>query len=372
MPRLIKIGGGGGEISWHEALKDLRADDVYLLEPGFYQLPQGLTLADVTLKGMGSVPEETVIMGYIKLASDSRFVNLENLCVNTNSDNNALFMPANANGYLSLRNCIIKGPGTDTAAIAINGQATVELYSSKVMNGSVSIYANASYRLEMNDSDIDYASDKYCALALEGKGTVIINNSRVHGSTNTFQKSNIELDVNNSQLDYLILHGEVWLNLLNSHLLSRQDACLFISDSCWCNIISSNFNGGLFLEKESKTILQNSQLDHLVVTDQACVTLTACQVRAHADFQDQAQADAIRTTFSGDGDYQYFLALTGKARLTGQALILNTKHSDVAVRDQAVFKTSVLASDRPQLEIEVSEKPHVQIMGLNWTAKKKE
>lgn len=371
MARLIKIGGGGGEISWHEALKDLRADDVYLLEPGFYELPQGLTLADVTLKGMGSVPEETVILGYIRLASDSRFVNLENLCLNTNSDDNALFMPAEANGYLSLRNCTIKGPGTDTAAIAINGQATVELYSSKVTNGSLSIYANASYRLELNDSEIDYVSKKYCALALEGKGTAIINNSRIHGSTNTFARTNLELDINNSQLDYLVLHGEVWLNLLNSRLLSPQEACLFVSDSCWCNIVATTFRGGLYLEKKSRSILQNSQLDQLVVAGQAQVTLTNCQILAHADFQEHAVADAIRTTFCGNRRYQYFLALTGQARLTGQALILNTKRCHVVMRDQAVFKTSVLASDRPQLEIEVSQKPQVQIMGLPWTAKKK-
>lgn len=371
MPRLIRVGGGGGEISWHDALKDLRADDVLLLEPGFYLAEQGLKLADVTLKGMGSSPEDTVIMGFLETAADSRFVNLENLTVNTTSDHNSLIMPEEANGYLSLRNCVVKGAGKDTAALAINGQSTIELYSTRISNGSVSIYKQASFRLEMNDSYIDYASDKYCALALEGEGTAIINNSRVHGSTNTFAQTNIELDINSSQLDYLLLRGKVWLNLLNSHILAKDDSCLYLSDDCWCNLIDSAFNGGVYLDKSSRTIMQNCQLDRLVAVGQAKITMTGCQIAAHADFQDKVQAEAIRSTFNGGASYQYFLALSDQAQLKGQALIFNANGSDLAVKDEAVFSVSVLASDQARMEVECTKKPNVHIMGLHWTARKK-
>ena len=51
MARIIRVGGSSSETSWHEALKDLRADDVLMLGPGFYYLPQGLTLTDITIKG---------------------------------------------------------------------------------------------------------------------------------------------------------------------------------------------------------------------------------------------------------------------------------------------------------------------------------
>lgn len=371
MARIIKVGAGGSEIDWHAALKDLRADDVLLIEPGFYELPQGLELTDITLKGMGSTPEDTTILGYISTSEDSRFVNLENLCINTNTDHNSLSVPTESNGYLSLRNCIIKGTNTDTAAIAINGKTTLELYSTKVMNGSVSMFANADFRLEMNDSVIDYASDEFCALAMEGKGTAIINNSRIHGSTNTFEKTNMELDINNSKLDYILLRGQTWLNMLNSEILSIEDSCLYISDSCWSNIVGSKFHGGIFLDKETRTIIQNCMINRMIAVDKAKVTMTNSQIIAHADFQDEANADATRVGFNGNMDYEYFLALSGSARLAGHDLILNANDSQLAVQDDAHFNTNVLASDKSSIEVECNKVPNVKIMGMHWTAKKK-
>lgn len=371
MARLVKVGGGGGETSWHDALKDLRGDDVLLLEPGFYELPQGLTLTDVTLKGMGSIPGDTVILGYLSVSADSRYVTLENLCINTNTDHNSLFVPAEANSYLTLRNCEVKGPGTDTATIAANGKITLELYSTKIINGSLSLFADADFHLEMNDSLIDYDSDKYCAVALEGQGTAIINNSRIKGSLNTFAKTNAELDINNSRLDYVLLHGQTWMNMLNSTILSKEDSCLYISDDCWVNILHSNFAGGVYIDGQTRSIIQNSTLNRLIVVKKAKVTLTACQIVAHADFQNEVQADASRTSFNGNSQYQYFLALSGRAELNGHDLIFNANGSELAVEDDATFNTNVLASDQKQMEIECNKAPNVHIMGLQWTAKKK-
>ena len=49
MARIIRVGGSSSSVSWHEALKDLRADDVLMLGPGYYYLPQGITLTDITI-----------------------------------------------------------------------------------------------------------------------------------------------------------------------------------------------------------------------------------------------------------------------------------------------------------------------------------
>lgn len=371
MARIIKVGAGGGETDWHEALKDLRADDVLLLEPGFYQLPQGITLADITIKGMGASPDDTTILGYVSVAEDSRFVNLENLCINTNTDHNSLFVPVETDGYLSLRNCIIKGAGSDTAAIAANGKVTLELYSTKVLNGSVSMFADADFRLEMNDSLIDYPSEEYCALALEGKGTAIINNSRIHGSTNTFVKTNVELDINNSQLDYILLHGQTWMNMLNSQVISKDDSCLYISDECWCNIIGSTFAGGVYIDQKSHSIIQNSTINRMVAVGNSKITMSGSRILAHADFQDNVVADTTRVSFSGDLDYEYYLALSGKAKLAGHDIILNANSAGLAVEDDSSFRVNVLASDQPSLEIECNKKPNVKVFGMHWTAKKK-
>lgn len=370
MARIVKVGAGGDETDWHEVLKDLRADDVLLLEPGFYQLPQGLTLCDITIKGTGSIPEDTVIEGYINESADARFVNLENLCLKTKTDHNSLFIPLEVDGYLSLRNCVIKAFGQDTAAIAVNGKATVELYSTRIENGSVSLFADSDFRLEMNDSLIDYYSESYCALAFEGHGTAIINNSRIHGSINTFSQSNLELDLDNSQADYMLLKGQTWLNLLNSHLISPSDSCFYASDECWSNIVNSDLAGGVYFDKKTHTIVQNSRINLLIAVNQALLTLNNSVITAHADFQDQVAVDATRTTFNGNQDYEYFLALNKEARLSGHDLVLNQNGAVMAVKDQAQLTTNVLASDSKSLEVECNQQPHIKILGMTWTTKK--
>lgn len=371
MARIVKVGAGGDEIDWHQALKDLRADDVLMLEPGFYELPQGLVLADITIKGIGASPDDTTILGYFSLDPASRFVTLENICINTNTDHNTISIPAEANGYLTMRNCTLKGYGNDTAVIAVNGKSTIEMFSTKVQNGSVSMFENADFRLEMNDSLIDYYSEEFCALALEGQGTAIINNSRIHGSTNTFKKSNVELDFNNSQIDFVLLHGQTWMNMLNSQIMALDDSCLYISDDSWVNIVHSTFNGGVYIDKNTRTIIQNSVINRLIAVNEAKITMTGTQILAHADFQDKVLADVTRTSFNGNFDYQYFLALSGQAVLKGHDLIFNANDSELAVQDDASLNANILASDRSSLEIECNKKPNVHILGMHWTARRK-
>lgn len=372
MARIIRVGGSSSETSWHEALKDLRADDVLMLGPGFYHLPQGLTLTDITIKGTGSVPEDTTIEGYLDVSADSRYVTLENLCINTTTDNNCLSVPAEMNGYLTLRNCCVKGYGTDTSALAINGKATIELYSTKITGGSVSMYDSADFRLEMNDSEIDYPSSEYCALALEGHGTAIINNSNIHGSINTFVKTNAELDLNNSEVDYVLLHGQTWMNMLNSTVKSRDDSCLYLSDDCWSNIVNCKFVGGIYIDKKTHTIIQNSTINRMVVINEAKVTMNNSVVIAHSDFQDTASCEATRVTFMGNMDYEYFLALNGQANLNGHDLVLHPNGADLAVQDEAKLKMNVLADKKDDhLSVECDKRPNVYILGMHWTAKKK-
>lgn len=371
MSRLVNVGAGGGEISWHEALKDLRADDVLLLEPGFYELPAKTLFSNITIKGTGSLPEDTTILGCVNLATDSQFVNLENLCINTNNDSNSLYVPAEANTYLTLRNCVIKGFGTDTAAVAINGKATLELYSTVILNGSVSIYADADFRLEMNDSSIEHVSEEFGALAIEGHGTAIINNSRVYGSIDTFTKTNAEVDLNNSIADSMLLQGQVWLNMLNSKLLSTDDTCMYITEETWVNIVGSNFNGGIYLDQKPHVIVQNCQINRLIAVNDAVITLSNSVIINHADFQDHVKCTARRATFNGGADYQYFLALGDYALLEGHDLILNSNGADLAVKEQAQMRASVIASSDSSITVECGQKADIRLLGMKWTTKKK-
>ncbi len=370
MPRIVRVGAGGGEISWQAALKDLRGDDLLMLAPGFYELPQGIMLTDVTIKGTGGMPEDTTIIGYIEVSPDSRFVTLENLCLNPCSDHNALSIPEKADTYLSLRNCVIKGNHSDTAAIGANGKVTLELYGTQIKGGSVSMFAQSDFRIEMADSEIDYLSDQYCALALDGKGTAIINHSQIHGSVNTFESSNCELDFNHSEAELMLLHGQTWLNMLDSCLRVKDDAAMQGSDDCYLNIVNCHFDGGIYLEKRVRAIIQNSYLDRLITVNEVRLHLVATVINSHADFQDQVSCDATRVTFNGQSDFQYFLALSGKAQLAGHDLILNANGSGLTVQDDASFKTNVLASDQARMEVECQKAPNVHILGVKWDAKK--
>lgn len=370
MARIVKVGAGGGKVEWKDALKDIKADDVLMLEPGFYVLEQGLDVANITIKGTGSSPEDTVIEGYFSLNADCSFFTMENACLETKSSNNAIYVENDADTYLTLRNSVIRSGKDNTAGIAVNGKCTLELFSVKIFGASLSLFEQADFRVTMNDTLIDYPSESYSALGIQGKGTAIISNSKIQGAVSTYPGSNAELDINNSQLTTVLVHGSTWMNMLNSHVLGKEDSSLYISDDSWVNIIRSIFEGGVFLDKKTRTIMQNSRLDRIIACNDAKLTLNNVAIISHADFQDQAICDATRTGFSGSDDFEYFLALNSKAELIGKDLIFNPNNSVLAVQDDARIKLNVLSSADKELEVECNRKPNVNIIGLRWQIKK--
>ena len=366
MARLIKVGTGGDEIEWKDALKSVRADDVLLLEPGYYEVQPGLEVSDLTIKGTGSSPEDTIIEGYFTLGEDCSFFTLENLCINTKSKNNSIFVQTTADTYLTLRNTVIYGNHDNLAGIAVNGKCTMELFSVKIIGASLSLFENSNFHVTMNDSLIDYPSEKFAAIGVQGKGTIIISNSKISGSISTYPNSNSELDINNSTTNKLLVHGSTWMNLLNSHILDQGDTAMYLSDDSWSSIIRCNFEGGVFIDKKTKTIMQNCRINRIIVCDQAKITLSNCNIINHADFQDNVKADVTRTVFSGNNNFQYFLALNKQAQLKGKDLILNPNGSVMAVQDDAEIKMKVLSSSQKSLNVEGQHRSKINIIGLDW------
>lgn len=256
------------------------------------------------------------------------------------------------------------------AAIAVNGKCTLELFSSRILNSSVSLFAQADFRLTMTDSLIDYDSKDYAALGIQGKGTAIISNSVIHGNLSTYPDSNAEVDLNNTSISYGLIHGQTWVNMLNSTVEKNDDSSFYISDDSWVNILQSEFKGGVFIDKNTKTLIQNSKIDRLIACDNAKVTLNNSSIVSHADFQDKASADATRVAFSGRDDFEYFLALNGQASLGGRDLILNPNGSTLAVQDDAKIKLNIVSSSSKDLEVECNSRPNVNILGMRWEAKK--
>lgn len=366
MTRLVKVGTGGDEVNWKDALKNIQPDDVLLLEPGYYKVQPGLEVTDLTIKGTGSSPEDTVIEGYFVLGADCSFFTLENLCINTKSKNNSIFVESIADTYLTLRNAVITGGQDNTAGIAVNGKCTMELFSVKIMGASLSLFKDSDVRVTMNDSLIDYPSEKFAAVGIQGKGTLIVSNSKINGSVSTYPDSNSELDLNNSVVNKILIHGSTWTNMLNSEILNQGDTSLYISDESWSNIINCNFAGGVFIDKKTKSIMQNCQINRIIVCDESEITLNNCNITSHADFQDDVKADVTRTVFSGDKKFQYFLALNKKAELKGKDLVLNPNNSLLAVKDDAKIKLKVLSSSQKSIKIEGLKKKNIDIIGTDW------
>lgn len=136
------------------------------------------------------------------------------------------------------------------------------------------------------------------------------------------------------------------------------------------NILQSEFKGGVFIDKNTRTLIQNSKIDRLIACDNAKITLNNSSIVSHADFQDKASADATRVAFSGRDDFEYFLALNGQASLGGRDLIINPNGSTLAVQDDAKIKLNIVSSSSKDLEVECNSRPNVNILGMRWEAKK--
>lgn len=371
MARLVKVGARGGGIEWKEALKNVQADDVLLLEPGYYKLEQGMQVCDLTIKGTGSSPEDTIIEGNFSLGGDCNFFTLENLCLETKKNYNPLFVESVADTYLTLRNVVLEGGVDNTAAIAINGRCTLEMFSVKVIGASVSLFASSDFRVTMNDCLIDYPSKDFSAFGIQGKGTAIISNSIIQGSLSSYSNSNCEIDLNNSEVSICLIHGQTWMNMLNSKITGEGDASFYISDDSWVNIVNCSFAGGTFFDKQTRTIMQNSSLDRLIACNEAKLTINNSCIQSHADFQDQAECDATRVEFLSGDKFKYFIALNGSAKLRGRDLVMEPKRTALLVKDQAQVTLSVLSDkEHEMLEIESGKDAGINIIGIPWEIKK--
>lgn len=369
MPRIVKVGSHA--LSWREALKDLRGDDLLLLTPGYYEVPNDLSLADVTIKGTGTAPEETVLLGSLKLSAESRYVNLDNLTLNTVKAEPNLQLPATADSYLSLRSTIIRGPHDQQGAVVIDGKSTVELYSVKLF-GKLVVNDTADFRLEMNDTQVfNQKAGLLPSIGIHGQGTAIINNSQIAGRFFAFPDCDIELDINNSQLEQLTTAGRVWENLLHTRITSKASDAFFTSGETYANVVSCQIAGTAALGQESRSIWQNTETQELIADQQAKITMTGCSVYAHAEFQGKSEADLLRTSFSSDGQADYYLAVLDHSHVKGSNLILHSNNDLLTVRDEAVLRTSIMASDRDELEVECTKALNVNIFGIKWTAKKR-
>ncbi|MDO4912883.1 MAG: hypothetical protein Q3960_04965 [Lactobacillus sp.] len=367
MPRIVEVGSGSGKISFKAAINQLEADDLLLLSPGFYELPQGAMLSDVTIKGTGTSPEDTTIFGFMLSNPDSRYVTLENICINPQGDKNVYLVPDQADTYVTFRNCVLKGNNSATAAIAVNGKVTLELYSTRVYGGSVSLFKSSDFRLEMADSLIDYQADRYSALALEGHGTAIINNSQVKGSINTFPTSNVELNVNNTECNFMLLDGSTWCNTFHSRFTRDVDLCVSAQGESYVNLMNSFVQGGVHFTGKARSIMQNTTMHRLFLMEEARVSDTGSEIFGQLVAQDQANAKFIRTKFIGVSPEMYLLSVNDDATVFGRDITLETHFSKLHASGSCNWKMNFLATDSPEVALDVENDPQIQFFGVKLT-----
>lgn len=366
MARIMQI---SKDQPWPAILKELVPDDVLLLEPGYYELPRsGFSAVNVTIKGLGTMPEDTTLAGFCQLEADCSFFTLENLCLETKTKNNALYISPDANTYLTLRQVVIKAGVEDTAAIAASGQCTLEIYDSQIIGGSLSLFPGADYHVTMANSVIRYDSDQYAAIGIQGHGTVILINSKIVGMLATYAQSDCELDINDSRVLRMVLRGKTWLNLLQTTVTARDDNCFYATENCWLNIVSCHFQGTCYLGGQTRNLVQNTEIERLLAGETALTTISSSQILAVCELHDQANVKMNRVHLAGKVDFEYFLLLADKARLTGQSLTFASSGRPLGVHDQARLTAEVLSSQE-QFEVEQSPLAQVRLSGIDWTKK---
>lgn len=371
LPRIIRVGQNKGEKQWSQVVENMRNDDFILLSPGYYEIPEGAKFANVTIKGTGGVPEDTTLSGHITLDEYTSFLNLDNLCIKTNTDHNALFIPPAADTYLSLRRCLVVATDSNVAAMAFNGKCTVELYSTTVRNGSVSFFETADFRLEMSNSTLDYDSKDYSALALEGHGTAVVNDSKVTGNISTFKKANVELDINNSDVGLLLLHGKTWLNLLESKISGKGRVVLYATDRCWLNIIDTIIYNGSYFDRNTKVFASNTDFYQLDMANSAKMYADNIVFNYQANLQDKAFIDAKMCKFMGTFYVDDYIALSDKAEIKGSAITIDPEGSHtIAVHDDAKLNIDVISSTENNISVSYDNKDNINITGNDWHLEK--
>ncbi|KNE31143.1 hypothetical protein [Lactobacillus delbrueckii] len=340
MSKYIKVGSGGGEVTWHRAILDMEPGDYLLLEPGYYVWPRGRLLEDVTIKGLGASPEDTRIRSFFSIGENSSRVVFENLTLEPYGDVNTLDLPEETNSYLILRSC--------------------------VLTGTLSFFEKANFRLEMADCLLDYESEKFGTISLEGTGTAIINNSEIRGTVNSFDSSNIELNINNSAIGNLNLGGKSWVNVYACRFLNR-DYSLYARGECWLNILESQMPSQLAIEDHCHLLMQNSQLYNFQARGESQSFLSNVQIAAAASLEGKSFMDGSLVTFSGNGDYPYFIFLVDQAVLKGRNLQFDPQNWPVLVDNDARLVANALYYQGAPLEIKCEHPENISLMGIKWT-----
>lgn len=84
MGRMITVGRGFGKYAFDDAVQMSREGDTILLEPGHYSHPEGYSISNLKLRGLGKEPNDVVVNTALDVKKGGS-LNLENIVLDSHT-----------------------------------------------------------------------------------------------------------------------------------------------------------------------------------------------------------------------------------------------------------------------------------------------
>lgn len=345
--RLIKVSQDPRDLSWEQALDQLEDDDVLMLAPGFYQIPFGKKLKNIVIKGTGTAPDMTTLVGTVIL--DGRYLTLENLAVKTKAIAGALVRVDEGENapYLTLRGCRLEAADT---ALMTQGPVWLELYSCQV-KGVIRLVGDKEQHVQISSSEIAATP---AAFTGNGFGLLAISQSQIKGDFVLEESSAYEGHFDQTAFDQVTSLSE------GNDLYVTESALSLILKNGQADLLNCDLPGTALLEKAKSAAFQNCTFKQFKQVSGSS-NLTNCHLEV-GEIMGQGKAAFCRPHFScSEGTW---LSLSGSVQVRLQDALLNVAGSHLRLADKAGILGNILESDQDQLLVKQTGQGKVKLTGI--------
>ncbi len=345
--RLIKVSQDPRDLSWEQVLDQLEDDDVLMLAPGFYQIPFGKKLKNIVIKGTGTAPDMTTLVGTVIL--DGRYLTLENLAVKTKAIAGALVRVDEGENapYLTLRGCRLEAADT---ALMTQGPVWLELYSCQV-KGVIRLVGDEEQHVQISSSEIAATP---AAFTGNGFGLLAISQSQIKGDFVLEESSAYEGHFDQTAFDQVTSLSE------GNDLYVTESALSLTLKNGQADLLNCDLPGTALLEKAKTAAFQNCTFKQFKQVSGSS-NLTNCHLEA-GEIMGQGKAVFCRPHFScSEGTW---LSLSGSVQVRLQDALLNVAGSHLRLADKAGILGNILESDQDQLLVKQTGQGKVKLTGI--------
>lgn len=345
--RLIKVSQDPRDLSWEQALDQLEDDDVLMLAPGFYQIPFGKKLKNIVIKGTGTAPDMTTLVGTVIL--DGRYLTLENLAVKTKAIAGALVRVDEGENapYLTLRGCRLEAADT---ALMTQGPVWLELYSCQV-KGVIRLVGDKEQHVQISSSEIAATP---AAFTGNGFGLLAISQSQIKGDFVLEESSAYEGHFDQTAFDQVTSLSE------GNDLYVTESALSLTLKNGQADLLNCDLPGTALLEKAKSAAFQNCTFKQFKQVSGSS-NLTNCHLEV-GEIMGQGKAVFCRPHFScSEGTW---LSLSDSVQVRLQDALLNVAGSHLRLADKAGILGNILESDQDQLLVKQTGQGKVKLTGI--------